>query len=50
VYRFSSEAEAVSLAMAQTLTKLKKGKLVKAAEGHLTGLRWLPDTLKDHYN
>jgi ParB family chromosome partitioning protein len=38
--------ETVSPAVAQTLTKLKKGELVKAAEEHLSGLRWLPDTLK----
>ncbi|MEP6606231.1 MAG: chromosome partitioning protein ParB, partial [Nitrosospira sp.] len=38
-------SDAVSPQIAQTLTKLKKGELVKAAEGHLTGLRWLPDAL-----
>ena len=39
-------ADAVSPQIAQTLTKLKKGELVKAAEEHLFGLRWLPDNLK----
>ena len=39
-------ANAVSPQVAQTLTKLKKGELVKAAEAHLSGLRWLPDNLK----
>ncbi|KIO48661.1 ParB/RepB/Spo0J family partition protein [Nitrosospira sp. NpAV] len=39
-------SDAVSPQIAQTLTKLKKGELVKAAEEHLSGLRWLPDNLK----
>ena len=39
-------ADAVSPQIAQMLTKLKKGELVKAAEAHLSGLRWLPDNLK----
>jgi ParB family chromosome partitioning protein len=39
-------ADAVSPQIAQTLTKLKKGELVKAAEAHLFGLRWLSDNLK----
>ena len=39
-------SEAVSPQIAQTLTKLKKGELVKAAQEHLSGLRWLPDNLK----
>lgn len=39
-------ADAVSPQMAQTLTKLKKGELVKAAEKHLSGLRWLPESHK----
>jgi ParB family chromosome partitioning protein len=39
-------SDAVSPQIAQTLTKLKKRELVKAAEGHLSGLRWLPDSLK----
>lgn len=38
-------SDAVSPQIAQTLLRLKKGELVKAAEGHLTGLRWLPDNL-----
>ena len=39
-------SDAVSPQIAQTLTKLKKGELVKAAQEHLSGLRWLPDNLK----
>jgi ParB family chromosome partitioning protein len=39
-------SDAVSPQIAQTLTKLNKGELVKAAEKHLGGLRWLPDTFK----
>jgi len=39
-------ADAVSPQIAHTLTKLKKGELVKAAEKHLAGLRWLPESLK----
>ena len=43
-------ADAVSPQIAQTLTKLKKGELVKAAQEHLSGLRWLPDNLKKESN
>jgi ParB family chromosome partitioning protein len=42
-------SDAVSPQIAQTLTKLKKGEMVKAAEKHLAGLRWLPETLKNEY-
>ena len=38
--------EAVSPQMAQTMTKMKKGELVESANTKLSGLRWLPDTLK----
>ncbi len=38
--------EAVSPQIAQTLTKLKKGKLVESVNAKLSGLRWLPDNLK----
>lgn len=39
-------ADAVSPQIAHTLTKLKKEELIKVAEEHLSGLRWLPDNLK----
>ena len=39
-------AEAVSPEIAHTMTKLKKGELVKLAEVKLSGLRWLPDNLR----
>ena len=39
-------SDAVSPQIAHTLTKLKKAELVKAAEAHLSGLRWLPDMFK----
>ncbi len=38
--------ETVSPDMAQTMTKLKKAELVKAAEASLSGLCWLPENLK----
>jgi ParB family chromosome partitioning protein len=39
-------SDAVSPQIAQTLTKLKKGELVKTAEAKLAGLRWLPENLE----
>ena len=39
-------AEAVSPQVAQTLSKMKKGELVKSANAKLSGLRWLPSNLK----
>ena len=38
--------EAVSPQMAQTMTKMKKAELVKAAEERLSGLRWLPGNFR----
>lgn len=38
--------EAISPQIAPTVTKMKKGELVEAAEKHLSGLRWLPNNLK----
>jgi hypothetical protein len=38
--------DAVSPQIAQTFTNFKKAELVAAAEKHLSGLRWLPDTLE----
>ncbi len=39
-------AEAVSPQVAQTLSKMKKGELVKSANAKLFGLRWLPSNLE----
>ncbi|WP_074631972.1 MULTISPECIES: hypothetical protein [Nitrosospira] len=38
--------EAVSLQIAQTMTKMKKGELVESANAKLSGLRWLPGNFK----